>query len=61
MIDPADLEMKARALVLALERCDRAIVGAFAFSAIHGNEYDGPTYGVELDALRELLGIGGKE
>jgi hypothetical protein len=45
----------ARALVQALDACEQHINGAFGFAAIHGTNYTGPTYGKELDRLRELL------
>ena len=51
-----DVVDAARKLVAALDTCQPFIDGAFAFVAIHGSNYDGPTYSKELDALRALLG-----
>jgi hypothetical protein len=43
------------ALVAKLDECQPHIDGAFQFMAMHGAEYSGPQYGVELDALRAAL------
>lgn len=46
---------RARALVNALDHCKEVIDGAFVMAHIHGARYNGPSYGVELDALRQSL------
>jgi len=49
------IERMALELVDALDRCEGAINGAFGFQAIHCASYGGPTYGKELDVLRQAL------
>ena len=50
-----ELMAAAQAHVTALEACEPAINNAFGFSAIHGGNYTGPTYGKELTALKAAL------
>ena len=50
-----ELMAAAQAHVNALEACEPAISNAFGFSAIHGGNYTGPTYGKELTALKAAL------
>ena len=50
-----ELMAAAQAHVTALEACEPAISNAFGFSAIHGGNYTGPTYGKELTALKAAL------
>ena len=50
----AEAKKAAQAMVKAMDRCKSAIAGAFGFQAIHGGNYTGPAYGVELEALRAL-------
>jgi hypothetical protein len=49
------LREAASALEKALTLVEPAINNAFVFSALHGQNYEGPTYGEELKALRAVL------
>ena len=45
----------AKALVDKLDLCIPAINGQFVIAHIHGMDYKGPTFGVELEVLRAVL------
>jgi len=38
-----------------LDACKSNIDSAFMIAGVHGCDYDGPTYGVELDAVKGVL------
>lgn len=54
-IGTAPLARKARALVLKIDECLPHIAAACILQAAHGMKYDGPTFNVELEALRSEL------
>lgn len=49
------VEAAARALVAKLDEVGAATLGVYVLAKVHGMEYDGPNYGVELEALRAAL------
>src|SRR5689334_17911616 len=52
------LREAGEALVTKLDESQPHIDGAFAFMALHGDEYSGPQYGEALNAFRAALQAG---
>jgi hypothetical protein len=54
--DYDDLRRAASELVVKLDACKPYIDNANLMQSLHGIKYNGPTYGEELERLREVLG-----
>lgn len=54
----AALHAAALALVEALDRCKPTLDGYAVMAHVHGERYNGPTFGTELEELRSLLARG---
>ena len=50
-----DIEQAASALILKLDAAAFGLTAVAQVAAIHGMPYDGPTYGAELEALRDIV------
>lgn len=54
-VDAAELREAAEQLVAALDRCKSTLDGLAVLAHVHGQRYDGPTFGKEWERLREAL------